>query len=224
MAHGRRVHLDHRNVRPAAQPHVLGHRQCGPVDRRPAPRRQPLLGVGAGPGRRLRQAARVPPVPLERLVGLGRGLGADSDGRQARGPDDQGPRAPGAERISLAARAARRRHRLRGRQALRQADRLQEHRSAHRAPDLRREQEARHRQEGGLLPVSVGRQGLGAGGLQPEDRIPLHPREREPVRLPPGCRAEVRARQDLARLRDQGHRPGRHGTARDTSARSRRGT
>ena len=76
VAHGRSLRLDHRDVRPAAQPHVLGHRQCGPVDRRPAPRRQPLLGVGARPGRRHRQAARLSPVPLERLVGLGRGLGA----------------------------------------------------------------------------------------------------------------------------------------------------
>ena len=42
VAHGRRVDLDHRVVRPGAQPHLLGHRQPGPVDRGPAAGRQPL--------------------------------------------------------------------------------------------------------------------------------------------------------------------------------------
>ncbi len=56
-------------------------------------------------------------------------------------------------------------------------------------------QEAGHRQEGPLLPLAVGRQGLGARRLQPEDRSPLHPGQREPVRLAPrrACRSTSRA-------------------------------
>ena len=41
--------------------------------------------------------------------------------------------------------------------------------------------QARHRQDRRLLPVPVGRQGLAAGRLQPEDADALHPGQREPV-------------------------------------------
>ena len=49
-------------------------------------------------------------------------------------------------------------------------------------PERRSRAQARHRQKGRFLPVIVGRQGLAAGRLQPEDAAALHPGQRESVR------------------------------------------
>ena len=56
------------------------------------------------------------------------------------------------------------------------------HRSRDRAAELGRVEEARHRQDGDVLSVALGRQGLAAGGVEPEDAAPLHSRAGESVR------------------------------------------
>ena len=140
------------------------------------------------------QAARLSPVPLERLVGLGRGLGAAAGRRQARRPHDQGPRAPGAERLSLAARAQRRR-------ASRFVDAKPyvtqnvftsiDPRTGR--PTTTRAQ-ARHRQAGDFCPSLWGGKDWPPAAYSPKTGLPLHPRQREPVRLLEGAEAAVRAR------------------------------
>ena len=109
-----------------------------------------------------------------------------ADGRRLREgrPDRQRPDQAVAQRLSVLARARRRRpDQLRQRDQLRQAERVREHRSEDRPADLQRRPQARHRQVRRVLPVAVGRQGLAVRGLQPEHRHGLHPGQREPLRL-----------------------------------------
>ena len=96
LADGRGVRLAHRPLRSPAQPHVLGHRQRRAVAGRHAPGRQPLRQLGDRSRRGHRQDPRSSPVPLERFLGLGRGLHANPARRAAGGPHDQEPGAPGA--------------------------------------------------------------------------------------------------------------------------------
>ena len=63
-----------------------------------------------------------------------------------------------------------------------QPERVQEPRSQDRPAGCRSRAQAGHRQDGRFLPGAVGRQGLAAGRLQPEDAAALHPGQREPVR------------------------------------------
>ena len=79
---------------PALGPHLLGRRQRRAVDGRHAARRQPLLELRARARREDGQARRLAPVPLERLVGLGRGLDAAARRLQARRAHDPRARAP----------------------------------------------------------------------------------------------------------------------------------
>ena len=67
-------------------------------------------------------------------------------------------------------------------QAVREAERVQEHRSEDRPARRRSGAQAGHRQARELLPVALGRQELAADRVQPEDADDLHPGQREPVR------------------------------------------
>ena len=125
-----------------------------------------------------------PPVPLERRLGLGRGLRTAADRRRARRPDHPGARPCRPQRLSLDAGAhAGRSDRLRRRRALRRPGRVQRRSIPKTGGPIYDETKIPgHQQEGDLLPVPVGRQGLAAGGLQPADRAVLHPGQREPLR------------------------------------------
>ena len=66
--------------------------------------------------------------------------------------------------------------------AVREAERVHEPRSEDRPARRRSRAQAGHRQDGGLLPVALGRQELAADRLQPEDADDLHSGQRESVR------------------------------------------
>ena len=169
-----------------------GTGNAAPVVGRPAPRRQPLLGVGDGARRRHRQDPRLSPVPLERLVGLGRGLGAHADRRASAGA--------GRSRASCIRRRngylwllerARRRHRVRRRQALRQPGSVHEHRSRDRAarPTTPSRSRAPARRST-FCPSLWGGKDWPPAAYNPKTGLPLHSRQREPVRHPRRRRAE----------------------------------
>ena len=63
--------------------HVLGHGKPRPVDGRCPSRRQPLHELGHRPGCRHGGDESPPPVPLERLLGLGRGVHSAAHRRRA---------------------------------------------------------------------------------------------------------------------------------------------
>ncbi len=107
-----------------------------------------------------------------------------ADRLAAQRPHGAGPRARRPQRLSLDAREERDRHLVHRREAVREAERLHEHRSRHGPARVRHGAQARHRQAGHLLPVAVGRQGLAAGGLQPGHGLSLHPGQRESLPAP----------------------------------------
>ncbi|MCY4026916.1 MAG: PQQ-binding-like beta-propeller repeat protein [Acidobacteria bacterium] len=126
---------------------------------------------------------RLSPVPLERLVGLGRDRSAPADRRRAERPRHPRPGAPRAERLPLDSGARAGRHRVRRRRAVRLPERLHRDRPAHRTALVRSRAHARHRQAGQLLPLAHGRQELASGGVQPRDPAALHPGHRERLHL-----------------------------------------
>ena len=73
VAHRRRACLGDGQLRSQARSDVLGHGQPRAMDGGFAPRRQPLYELRRRARRRNRRAEGLPPVSLERLVGLGRG-------------------------------------------------------------------------------------------------------------------------------------------------------
>ena len=87
----------------------------------------------------------------------------------------------GAQRHPVFPRAHGRPDQLRRGDAVRAAERLSRLRSEDRAARCRSGQEARHRQDGRLLPVVVGRKELAACGVQSEDADALHSGQRESV-------------------------------------------
>ncbi len=188
LAHGRpveerrRARVGHRQLRPGNEPRVLGHRQRRPVDGRPAARRQPLHRIHGRPRRRDRPDQGPHPVPPERLVGLGRGVAADSRRLPAQRPHRQGAHRRRPQRLPVVPRAHGRADQVRRRHALRAAERVPEPRPRHRASRRRPGPQARHRQDRRLLPVALGRQELAADRVQSEDPADLHPGQREPVR------------------------------------------
>ena len=103
------------------------------------------------------------------------------DRRAARRPHGSRPSASRARRLPLVPRARRVRHLVRRGEAVREAERVHEHRSEDRSPDLRRVAQAGRWQEREVLPVSLGRERLAAGRIQSEDRAALHSRERQPL-------------------------------------------
>ena len=108
----------------------------------------------------------------------------------------------GAQRHSVFPRAHGRPDQIRRRDAVRAAQRLSRIRSEDRPSRCRSRQEAGHRQNGGLLPVVVGRQELAASGLQPEDAHALHSRERESLLDDDRPRRDVREGPQLHRHDD----------------------
>ena len=110
VAHRRRAGLGHGQLRSEARAHVLGHGQSRAVDRRRAPRRQPLHELRRRARRRDGRVEGLSPVSLERLVGLGRGRGAAADRPAAQRPHGAGARARRPQRLSVDARAQRDRH------------------------------------------------------------------------------------------------------------------
>ena len=92
------------------------------------------------------------------------------DRRAARRPHGARPSASRARRLPLVPRARRVRHLVRRGEAVREAERVHEHRSEDRSPDLRRVAQAGRWQEREVLPVSLGRERLAAGRIQSEDR------------------------------------------------------
>src|SRR5436309_2362793 len=183
---------------------LLGDGQRGTVDGRHAAGRQPVLQLRAGTRRRHRQDPWLSPVPLERFLGLGRGLHAAPDRLSQGRPHREGPGAPGPQRLSLAAGAARRRHQVRRCAAVRDPGGLHQARSGDRTPELQRGAQAARGRFRDFLPRALGRQRLDAGGLQPEDEVPLHPGQRESLQHAgrAGEARSLRARQALP-----GHRP-----------------
>ena len=93
LAEGRRLGLDDRHLRSREQSHLLGHRQRLALVRRSAARRQSLHLIDGGDRPRQRQDQGPLPVPLERLLGLGRDERADGgrlrEGRSGRQRADQ---------------------------------------------------------------------------------------------------------------------------------------
>ena len=225
LADGRRLDLDDRHLRSREQYRLLGHRQRLALVRRSAARRQSLHLVDGGDRSRQRQDQGPLPVPLERLLGLGRDERADGgrlrEGRSGRQRADQAV----AQRLPVLARAlAGRPDRLRQRDQLRQAGRVREHRRQDRPADLQRRPQAGHRQVRRVLPVAVGRQGLAVRGLQPEHRHGLHPGQRQPLRL-----ARRQGRRSSSPASGGPASPSRTSASRSTrtpspTARSRRGT
>ena len=104
----RRLGLGHRQLRSRNQPGVLGHRQRRSVDGRPAARRQSLHRVDHRDRRRDRPDQGPSPVQPERVVGLGRGVAADSRRLPAQRPNHQGTDRRRAQRLPLVSRAQRR--------------------------------------------------------------------------------------------------------------------
>ena len=177
---GRRAGLDHGQLRSRARTHLLGHGQPGPVDRRSAARRQPLHELRRRARRRDRQAPRPSPIPLERLVGLGRGLGAAADRLAARRPHGARARASRAQRLSLVPRARGVRHLVHLRAAVRDAERVHEHRSAHGASRRTTSRTSRPSvTRCTFCPSLWGGKDWPPAAYSPQDGLPLHPRERE---------------------------------------------
>ncbi len=114
------------------------------------------------------------------------------------------------------------RHLVRRGEAVREAERVHEHRPEDRSPDLRRVAQAGRWQEREVLPVSLGREGLAAGRIQSEDRAALHPREREPLQRDGRRRQPNTAAVNSSRRPRPTTSPSR--PARRTSASCKRGT
>ena len=145
------------------------------------------------PRRRDRQDQGLSPIPSEQFMGLGRGQPADPGRLPAQRQDRKGSRLRCSRRLFVDARAHRRQDQLRRRQAVREAERLQSLDPETGRPDVDPGAAARNRQEGRFLPVAVGRQGLAAGGVQPEDAAALHPGQRKSVQArSPGNRSPIR--------------------------------
>ena len=95
---------------------------------------------------------------------------------QHNGKTDQRSDRRRARRLSVVPRAdPTARYQLHRRQAVCEAERVQEPRSRNRAAERRPGAQARNRQKSRFLPVAVGRQELAADRLQPEDADDLHP-------------------------------------------------
>ena len=167
----RRVGVDPRHLRSEAEPGVLGRRQRGSLGRRLPPGRQSLhdLRYRGRPEHRCDQGAS--PVPLERLVGLGRGDPAHAHRREPGRPHDQGSGTPWSQRLSVATRAQRRQDLVCLGQALRDAECLQEHRPGNGPAGVCGRAHATQRRADRFLPVALGWQGLAPGCVQ-EIRTP----------------------------------------------------
>ncbi len=119
----------------------------------------------------------------ERFLGLGRGFAADPGRLQARRQNREGPRRRRSRRLSVGTRPHTRRHdRFRRGRTVCETERVQEPRSKDRTAERRPGAPTRDRQKGRFLPVLVGRQGLAAGRLQPQNTAALYPGKRKPVR------------------------------------------
>jgi hypothetical protein len=124
-----RGHMGHGELRCRRQSGLLGNRQRRPVDGRPAARRQPVHIVNDCYRCHDRTDKGSPPVRTERVVGLGRGFAADSGRLHAQRPDDQGIDQRRTGWLPLVPRAHEWEDQFRRRQAVREAERLQESRS-----------------------------------------------------------------------------------------------
>ena len=142
MEDRRRRDMGHGQLRSGDQPGVLGHRQRRPVDGGPAARRQPLHRVDHRDRRRDRPDQRPPSVQAERIVGLGRSLAADPGRLPAKRQDDQGTDQRRARRLPVVPRAHERQDQFRRRQAVREAERVQEPRSRDRTAGCRSRHES----------------------------------------------------------------------------------
>ena len=124
----RRLDLGHRQLRSRDQPGVLGHGQRRAVDGRSAARRQPLHRVDDRDRRRHRPDQGPSSIQSQRIVGLGRSVAADSGRLPAQRPHDQRADRCRARRLSVVSRARRRSDQVRRRDAVRETERLPEHR------------------------------------------------------------------------------------------------
>ena len=170
------------DLRSRAQPHVLGHGQPGPVDGRRAPGRQPLRQLGHRARRRDSGALRGyhqyhwndswdwDEVSAPLLVDVTRG------GRTVTALVHAGRNGY----LWLLERR-RRPDLVRRREALRDAERVHEHRSGDRPPRVRSCKPAGTGKQAMFCPGVSGRQELAARRLQPADRLSLHPGQREPL-------------------------------------------
>ena len=113
---------------------------------------------------------------------------------QRNGRTDQGSDQRRTQRLPLVPRAHARKDQLHRRQAVREAERVQEPRSRHRPSGHRSGSQARNRQDGRALPVALGRQELAADRVQPGDADDLHSGEREYLRHVDRAGSRVRAR------------------------------
>ena len=101
----RRLHLDHRHLRPRAEPDVLGHGQSrSRHERRRPSRRQPLHVQRGGARRRHRQAEVAFPIHPARRARLGRHQRPGAGGPDYRRTQSQGPDPGESQRALLCAR------------------------------------------------------------------------------------------------------------------------
>ena len=156
----------------------------GPMDRGFAPRRQPVYELRRRARRRDGRAEGLPPISLERLVGLGRGRGTLADRLAAQRPHGAGPRACRPQRLSLDARAQRDGISFIDAKPYVKQNVFTSIDPVTGRPEYDMEHKPGHRQTGHLLPVALGRQGLAAGGLQPRHGLSLHPGQRESLPAP----------------------------------------
>jgi alcohol dehydrogenase (cytochrome c) len=172
------------NYDPASNLAYFGTGNGGPWMPDTRPRRQPLRHVGHRHRRRHGQDQGPPPVPLERRLGLGRGLrpAADRTSTRTAGRSRRRSTPVATAILWTLERTKEGPIRFVDGKPVREPGRVRVARPAERPADLRRGQGARHRQARHLLPVALGRQGLAAGSLQPEDGAALHPGQRQPVR------------------------------------------
>ncbi len=131
------------------------------------------------------------PVPLERRLGLGRGVRAAAHADQPRRTGGQGARACRAQRLPLVHGGARTTAASASSPPTSTSSRTLSNPSIRRPgrPTYSEEHTPGHRQDGDILSIALGWQGLAAGGLQPRYRPGLHSEPCEPV-LRDGRRAD----------------------------------
>jgi alcohol dehydrogenase (cytochrome c) len=221
LAHGRRARLGHGHYDPELNLTYWGTGNPGPGWATPAPGDNLYtnsvlaldLETGAHP--------RLSPVPLERLVGLGRGLDAPPHAGPERTDDLPGARPPGPERLPLAARAP-----PDGISFVDAVEYVYQDVFTSIDPETGRPSyDPAHKPGTGfatpVLPVALGRQGLAAGRLQSADTGSCTSRRTRTSAASSRAGGRVPARQLV-----HGREHGPHGTRgrRRTSARSRHGT
>jgi len=124
MEDRRWVGMGDRQLRSRDESGILGHRQWRPMDWRPAPGRQPVYLVHSGNRRGDGEDQGAPSIRSQRVMGLGRGVTADSGGLSTQWQNHQRADRRGARRLSLVSRAHGRQDQLRGREAVRAPERI----------------------------------------------------------------------------------------------------